>query len=496
MALLIDQLRAMADRHPDETAYLDLLRNEALTFARWDDEANRLARHLVSVGVRPGDRVALLLDSSWAARWMVSYSAIHIAGAVAVPVNTRLTGREIATILTHARPVLALTSTVLASLLPPIDRVLELDDDVVWLGALGDAAPRIEAPVTDDDLADLMYTSGTTSLPKGVAVRHRNAHTIGNTEPSWTGQSWIHASPLFTFAGISFIYNPMKMGMRGIFMSRFDAGSWLRAVAEHRPSMAFLVPSMVQLVADHPDFHTADLSSLQMVSIGSAPLPPALHLRLADRLPETAVSNSYSMTEAGTAFTFLPPGEIRRRPGSVGQVMAPSEIRIADPDRPAGDVTELAVGEIGEVLIKVGEHHREYYLDPEATARTWHGEWLSSGDLGRMDEDGYLYIVGRSKDVIIRGGNNVHATDVESVLFEHPAIADVAVVGVPHTVLGEDVGAAVVARPGFEVTAADIDAFCVDRLADYKRPRTIWFVDELPRNAMGKVLKSKIQPPG
>ena len=490
MPLQVDQLRWMADRLGDEVAYVDLLRDEELTFARWDDESNRFARHLISIGVRPGDRVALLLESTWACRWMVAYAAIHIAGAVAVPVNTRLTGREVTTVLAHAEPTVAVTSRTLAGLLPPIGSVITVDDDVIWLRSLEHDGQRLDPPVDDGDLADLMYTSGTTGLPKGIAVRHRNTHIIPNGEPKWTGDSWIHASPLFTFAGITFIYNPMKLGMRGLFMSRFDAGRWLEIVEHRRPTMAFLVPSMVQLLVNDPAFEESDLSSLTLVSIGSAPLAPSLQWRLADRLPNTSVTNSYSMTEAGTTFTLMPPSEIRNRPGSVGLVLPPSEIRICDPDG-----NSVPADEVGEVLIKVGDGHREYYQDPEATARTWRGGWLSSGDLGKIDADGYLYIVGRAKDVIIRGGNNVHATDVEAVLFEHPAVADAAVVAIDHPVLGEDVGAAVVLGSDHDVDAAELTAFCAERLADYKVPRSIWFVDELPRNAMGKVLKRDIHRP-
>lgn len=490
MPLQVDQLRWMADRLGDEVAYVDVLRDEELTFARWDDESNRFARHLISIGVRPGDRVALFLESTWACRWMVAYAAIHIAGAVAVPVNTRLTGREVTTVLAHAEPTVAVTSRTLAELLPPIGSVITVDDDVIWLRSLEQDGQRLDPPVDDGDLADLMYTSGTTGLPKGIAVRHRNTHIIPNGEPKWTGDSWIHASPLFTFAGITFIYNPMKMGMRGLFMSRFDAGRWLEVIEQRRPTMAFLVPSMVQLLVNHPAFEESDLSSLTLVSIGSAPLAPSLQWRLADRLPNTSVSNSYSMTEAGTTFTLMPSSEIRNRPGSVGLVLPPSEIRICDVDGNA-----VPADEVGEVLIKVGEGHREYYQDPEATARTWREGWLSSGDLGKIDADGYLYIVGRAKDVIIRGGNNVHATDVEAVLFEHPAVADAAVVAIDHPVLGEDVGAAIVLRADHDIDADELTAFCAERLADYKVPRSIWFVDELPRNAMGKVLKRDIHRP-
>ncbi len=212
---------------------------------------------------------------------------------------------------------------------------------------------------------------------------------------------------------------------------------------------------------------------------------------MAALIPNAMVTNNYSMTEAGTAFTYLPPGELTRRPGSVGMPLPPTEIRIADE---AGQ--PLPAGEVGEVLIGVGEDHREYYGDPEATARTWSGTWLRSGDLGRLDEDGYLYIVGRAKDVVIRGGNNISAGEVENVLYEHVGVLEAAVVGIPHDVLGEDVGAFVVARKGSDLDADELREFCAERLADYKVPRAIWFIDELPRNANGKVVKRGLVPPG
>jgi len=334
-----------------------------------------------------------------------------------------------------------------------------------------------------------MYTSGTTGRAKGVAVRHRHTHMIANGDKVWTGDAWIHCSPLSTFAGISFVYNPMKMGMRGLYLPRFDVEAWMTAVERERPTAAFLVPAMVQLLLADEKVTTADLSSLTLLSIGSAPLPPNLHQAMAELLPRAMVTNNYSMTEAGTAFTYLPPGEVTRRPGSVGMPLPPTEIRIAD-DR--GET--VPTGTVGEVLIGVGENHREYYGDPEATAATWTGPWLRSGDLGRMDDDGYLYIVGRAKDVVIRGGNNISAGEVENVLYQHPAVLEAAVIAVPHNVLGEEVGAFVVARAGHELDADELRTFCGERLADFKVPRSIWFLDALPRNANGKVVKAELRP--
>jgi acyl-CoA synthetase (AMP-forming)/AMP-acid ligase II len=495
VALLIDQLRWCTDQRPDEVAYVDLIRNESITFAEWESGANRVARGLIAAGIRPGDRVALHLESEHLLRWLVSYSGIHTAGAVAVPTNTRLTAPEVARVLGHAEPSVVITSSALLPMiealrgdLPALRLVVDATTDQ-WDELCDADGSRLDAPVGDGDLADIMYTSGTTGLPKGIAVRHRNAHIIPNSEAKWSGDAWIHCSPLFTFAGMSFIYNPMKMGMKALFLSRFDVDPWVDAVEKYRPTSAFLVPAMVQLLLASDRIETADLSSLTVLSIGSAPLPPTLQLAIAERVPDAMVSNSYSMTEVGSAFTFMPPGELHKRVGSVG-VPIGTRFKIVDEDE-----VELPPRTVGEIMVHVGEHHREYYKDPDATAAMWTGEWVRSGDLGELDEDGYLYIRGRKKDMIIRGGNNIPATDVESVLYEHPAVLEAAVVAIPHEVLGEDVAAAVVVRPGHELTAEDLKSFSAERLADYKVPRRIWFLDALPRNATGKVVKADLVPP-
>jgi len=205
-------------------------------------------------------------------------------------------------------------------------------------------------------------------------------------------------------------------------------------------------------------------------------------------MPEAAVSNSYGMTEAGPAYCAMPKGESLQRIGSVGKPMPPLEVRIVD-----SDDKDVATDEIGEALLRLPGREREYYRDPDATASTWDGGWLHTGDLARLDDDGYLYIVGRKKDVIIRGGNNIHAADVEAVLCEHPQVLEAAVIGVPHEVLGEDVAAVVVLTSGASATVDDLREHCAARLADYKVPRRIVLAEDLPRNATGKVLKPQLR---
>ena len=501
--LLVDQLRAMAKAFPEETAYVDLDARDSISFQQWEQQSNRLARGLVELGIEKGDRVALHLPGTRLFPWMITYAAIHKAGAVAVPSNTRLTPGELRTILGHAEISAAVTSDeLLPSLsdvrtLPSLHVVIDVDgptDGTVDIHrALSTDHSTFQVPVAEDDLADIMYTSGTTGLPKGVAVRHRNVAMVPNSDPSWSGKAWMHSSPLFTFAGIGFVYNPMKMGMAGLYQSRFDAGRWLEHVERMRPTMAFIVPAMAQLIVNHERFETANLDSLALLSIGSAPLAPDILLKLLDRLPDASVSNSYGMTEAGPAFCVTPKEEAGRRLGSVGLPMPPMEIRIVDP----ATETDLPPGEHGEVLVRNRGREREYYKDPEATERTWSDEgWLRTGDVGFLDDDGYLYLSGRMKEVIIRGGNNVYTTDVEAVLYEHPLVLEAAVIGVPHDVLGEDVGACVVVKPGEQLDAATLELFCRERLADYKVPRHIVFLGELPRNPTGKVLKNELKELG
>ena len=495
--LLPDQLRLMAEHFPDEVGFTDVATGGDMTFGEWERRSNRLARWLVTRGVAKGDRVAIHVPPEEPDRFLVAYSAIHKAGAVAVPTSTRLVARELGYVLGHAGAVAAVSGAsstpalvAAGTDLPALRHVVTTGSPdrgaglVAWDEAMHPDDSAIQVPVTGDDMADIMYTSGTTGRPKGVVVRHRNVAMVPNGLPRWTGSGWLHASPMFTFAGIASTYNPMKLGMRLLYLPRFDVDRWLDVVDQRRPGAVFLVPAMAELLIASPRFAAADLSSITLCSLGSAPVAPGTVARLQEKLPGAMVSNSWGMTEAGPAFCVMPPGEQARRVGSVGLPVPPVELRIAGEDG-----GELPAGEVGELLVRNPGREREYFRDPEATARTWQGGWLHTGDLARLDEDGYLYVVGRQKDVIIRGGNNVHAADVEAVLYEHPAVREAAVAGVEHRVLGEDVGAWIVLAPGAEASADELRAFCAERLSDHKVPRSWTFLDDLPRNATGKVVK-------
>lgn len=499
-----EQLHSMALSFGEEIAY-QVIDGGSLTFDQWDAAASRLAHGLIGAGVGPGDRVAIHLEPANALRWIVAYSAIHRAGAVAVPFNPQLTRPEVERMLAHCDAAAALVEETLLSrygdprppLLVAVPGTGTGDEDhsdsgsngfVRWSDVLSDDATYQRVPRDPGDLADILYTSGTTGHPKAVAVRHDNSSLVPFSAPTWNGGGWLHASPPYTFAGLSFVYTPMKLGMRGIYMPAFDTGRWLDAVEGERPTSVFLVPAMANLLLEHPRFDRADLTSVQLCTVGSAPLAPFVLERLQERMPTALVSNNYGMTEAGSVYCLMPPGEAVKRPGSVGKPLPPAEILCVDDN----DRT-LAAGEVGHVRMRIPGRQREYYGDPEATSRTWVDGWLVTGDLGRLDEDGYLYIVGRSKDVIIRGGNNIHPTDVEHAIELHPAVREVAVMGIPHPVLGEDVAAFVTLRPGEQVTSEDLRAHTLELLARYKVPRTWRFIDGLPRNATGKVLKDQLR---
>ncbi|HEX4244337.1 MAG TPA: AMP-binding protein, partial [Acidimicrobiales bacterium] len=494
--LLPDQLRLMASSYPDAVGYRNLDSGGSITFGEWDRQSNRLARGLAARGVAKGDRVAIYLEAEQILDWIVTYSAVHKLGAVAVPTNNRLSAPEVHGILEHAEVTAIVTSGVYAEAVTPLLGTLPTLALVAVAGSVPIAGcPELESvkspddgmiqtPTDEDDLADIMYTSGTTGRPKGVAVRHGVVSMLPNAVPEWRGTAWLTAAPVFTFAGLGFIHNPMKLGMTALYLPRFDTGRWLEAVERERPTATFVVPAMAQLLINDPRFEKADLSSLQMVTLGSAPLAPDTLVRLQEAVPDAAVLNSYGQTEGGYATFTMDPEASRTRPGAVGKPRPPVEVRIV-----GDDGADVPLGAVGEVMTRYPGKHREYYKDPEATARIWEGGWLHSGDLGHLDADGYLYIVGRKKEMIIRGGMNVYANDVEAVLHAHPAVLEAAVLGVPHPVLGEDVAAFVALRAGEELSADQLQEFAAERLAGYKVPRRITFVAELPRNAGGKVLK-------
>lgn len=488
MNTVADLLRRRAAVDPDSVA-LVVDGGATLTMGEWDFRSDAAAGGLTARGIRAGDRVALLFDNARWTEFAVSYAAVHKAGATAVPLGPRFAGPELASVLDHC----GATALVAPPDLVPPGQVSPPVIDPADL-SVGGAHERVSVPLDATDIADILYTSGTTGRPKGVSCTHENV--LFGVDPAGAkpdtpvpvDAAVVHAFPLGTNAGQEAVRLPLRQpGHAAVVLATFDPERLCALLAE-RPFPRlhlFLVPAMAQMILDSGAWERHDLGAVEHLLLTSAPTPPALLAPLAAAFAHSRISNVYTLTESGPARTVMVYDE--SRPGSVGRPARQAEVRVVD-----NDGSDLAVGSTGEIwLRRAGVPRREYFRDPEATERMFSGDWLRTGDLGYLDGDGYLYLVDRMDDMIISGGNNVSSLEVENVVGEHPAVSQVAVVGVPHAVLGQQVAAAVVARS--PVTARDLQCFVRERLAEYKTPHAVTFVEALPRNDSGKVLKGELR---
>jgi long-chain acyl-CoA synthetase len=495
MANLALGLAEAKEMYPDRAAVrLDGL---VLTYEELDERSARVAGLLAARGVVPGDRVGLMLPN--VPQFPVLYYGVLRAGAVVVPMNPLLKAREVEYYLgdSGAKLIFAWHATadeaakgaeaVGADVVPiaPAEFDRLLGDHPAQTAAAGRA---------DDATAVILYTSGTTGKPKGAELTHANlvrnaavtATTLLRLEPDDVVMGCL---PLFhSFGQTCGLNAAVSSGACLTLLPRFDPSKALEVIQRDRVTVFEGVPTMYVALLNHPQRGDYDVGSLRLCVSGGAALPVEV-LRGFEDAFGCIILEGYGLSETSPVASFNHPDR-DRKPGSIGTPIQEVEMRLVGP---LGE--DVPTGEVGEIAIRGHNLMKGYWQREDATQEAVPDGWLRTGDLARQDEDGYYFIVDRKKDLIIRGGYNVYPREIEEVLYEHPAVAEAAVVGIPHPTNGEEVGAAVVLKPGAEATPAELRAFCSERVAAYKYPRHVWLEAALPKTATGKVLRREVQPP-
>lgn len=493
MSSLADNLIASAEKHGNRPAIQ--LNDHVLSYDQLLHRAAAVAGDLRARGVQPGDRVGLVLPNVPA--FPVLFYGILLAGAVAVPMNPLLKAPEVEYYLTDCGMTLIYglsgsedaVSTAASTVGIPAVLVPHLGPEGLSGRPLLAAADR-----ADDDTAVILYTSGTTGKPKGAELTHRNMSTNAAT----TVDTLIEVGPedvimgclpLFHVFGLTCGLNAaVRAAALLTLIPRFDAVQALNVVARDSVTVFEGVPTMYAAMLHSSEADYADMSSLRTCITGGAAMPVEI-LKSFERKFACEIYEGYGLSETAPIACFNQPG-LERRPGTIGVPVRGCHLRIVDD---AG--TDVPDGAAGEIAIQGENVMKGYWNRPEATAEAIPDGWFRTGDIATRDTDGYYTIVDRKKDLIIRGGYNVYPREVEEVLYQHPAVAEAAVVGIKHRELGEEVGAAVALKPGAQAASHELKSFVRDRIAAYKYPREIWLVDSLPKGPTGKILRREVHPP-
>jgi fatty-acyl-CoA synthase len=475
--LVVPELVSRAARAtPDATALV--FERERRSYGELEERANRVAGALAERGVGAGQNVAITMRNC--IEFVEAFLGIHKLGACAVPVNFRLAPAEVEYVLADSRAVATIAEGALAG------------SDYEEALAAAPAPP--EVAVDDEDLAFLMYTSGTTGRPKGAMLSHQNL--LVNTT-NWLyevgarpGDVWLSGLPLFHVGGLNGLLPFLALGAPAVIepSGGFDPRRSIERLAASDVSMCFFVPTQWQEICSCPEVASVDAERLRVAMWGASQAPlPTLEL-LARTFPKVEIVNAFGQTEMSSNTCFLRGEDAIRKMGSVGRPALGVQARIVDE---AGE--DVAPGEVGEIVYRGPTVMQGYFGKPEATEKAFAGGWFHSGDLVREDEEGFIYVVDRLKDMLISGGENVYPAEVEAVLVAHPAVAEAAVVGVPHERWVETPLAVVVRTEGAEVSEEELIELCRAELAGYKKPSAVVFVGALPRNAAGKVLKRELR---
>jgi len=495
---------------PDRPAII--FEGKKYSFADLSQRVNRLANALLGLGVEKGDRVAILQVNC--NQYVEAYYAVAKIGAIFVPLNFRAKQDELVHMLNHSESnVLFVGQRYLEMVnnmrpeLPLVKHYISLDGKqegmIDYEDLLTSASDEeVFTDSADEDITMLMYTAGTTGLPKGVPLTHNSfsVYLLENVTPAdpEIEETNLLTMPLYHVAGIQAMLAATYGGRTLAMMRQFDVDEWLETVQREKANRAMLVPTMLKRVIDHPDFDKYDLSSLKVVTYGAAPMPFEVIKKAIEVLPGVNFINAFGQTETASTITTLSPEDhiiegteeekekkLRRLTSSIGRPMSDIEMKIIDEEG-----NDLPPGEVGEIIARGPRVMSGYWKDAEKTEKALTKDgWLRTGDMGYTDEEGYFYLAARADDLIIRGGENISPEEVENVLYSHPAVEEAAVIGVPDPEWGQQPRAVVVLKKGKTATADELIEYCRQSLASFKRPRSVVFVDELPRTSTGKVLK-------
>jgi long-chain acyl-CoA synthetase len=498
VALLADTVK----RHPEKIGFIS--EDCRLTFKEFDGIVDRIAAGLARHGVKRGDHVALLLGIQM--EFPLSFFALMKLGAIVVPLNTRFKGEELAYEINDSKSKLLIVDEEYWPFIDSVRDKLETIEKIIFNGshtpdgALAFASLKAHEPdasvmaaLSESDEAAIMYTSGTTGKPKGAVLHQRGlvmtAMLVSDFIQYGPEDKMICCIPLFHITGLScLMLSPIFSGVACVYMRTFKTKDFLETMAKEKVTQYMGVINIIWLMVNHPDFDKYDFSSFRTALFGGSPATEEMVRTIFNKLPHIQISVGYGLTESFAIATSTPYEDALRKIKAVGKCLPTVEARIVDDQG-----NEVPTGATGEIVFRGSKVFRGYWNNPAATAATIVSGWVHTGDIGKVDEEGFIYILDRKKDMINRGGEKIYSLEVENVICDNPKVLEVAVVGVPDPVMGEVVKACVGLKPGVNATEEEIKDFCAGRLADYKVPKFVEFMDSLPRNPAGKVSKPELR---